>query len=315
MASDPRGDAVALPPTDTREPALISLLLPTRARPQWARGFFDSLVALTDVSDRLEIVMYLDDDDESSRGLTHEQLTIRAIVGPRQGMGANNTACSREARGELLMLANDDVVVATRGWDQALRRCHARFPDGIYLAWVNDRFKKHRLSTFPVLSRRVCEVLEEPYPLAYNGGLIDVELFDIFTRLRQLGHNRLIYLDDVVFEHLHYRTGKSPFDETYRRRGRFDDDPVFMARRAVRQRQAERLVAAILDQPLPPRLAMRDAVWPRNPIAAVTGFARAFLTDRQLPLSRRWFLFSWYCARFAVATLGPKGRRPCVHPS
>lgn len=34
---------------------------------------------------------------------------------------------------------------------------------------------------------------------------------------------------DVVFEHLHYRTGKAACDETYKRRGRFEDDPTFIA--------------------------------------------------------------------------------------
>jgi len=33
--------------------------------------------------------------------------------------------------------------------------------------------------------------------------------------MQRAGHDRIRYLEDVIFEHLHYRTGKVAVDETY----------------------------------------------------------------------------------------------------
>jgi hypothetical protein len=49
----------------------------------------------------------------------------------------------------------------------------------------------------------------------------------------------------VIFEHLHYRTGKTPFDETYNQRDRFGDVHTFMSLIGARDWAAERLKAII----------------------------------------------------------------------
>ena len=44
----------------------ISLLLPTRGRPAWVERLFDSIVATASQLARIEVVMYVDDDDAGS---------------------------------------------------------------------------------------------------------------------------------------------------------------------------------------------------------------------------------------------------------
>src|SRR6185436_8988240 len=100
----------------------------------------------------------------------------------------------------------------------------AQFPDGIYFGYGNDLFKGARIGTFPILSRRTCDLLVSPYPEAFRGGLIDYHLFDVFKRLERLGYPRIRYQPELILEHMHYRTGKTPYDATYSRRGRWDDD-------------------------------------------------------------------------------------------
>jgi len=220
-------------------------------------------------------------------------------------MGAINAACLGRASGEIIMLGNDDVIVQTEGWDAHVRSGHARFPDGIYLAWPNDRFASHRISTFPIVSRRTCDVLVEPFPLAYRSAFIDYDLFDMFTRLKRLGHDRMMYMRGLVFEHRHHRTGKRAADATTRRHRRFDDDTAFLSRRGVRQRQAERLAAAVERLEFPSVVMAAPLVPPSNLLSALWRFAIAFLGDRGLPLRRRGYLFVWYCGRYLAARLLP----------
>ncbi len=283
-------------------PSVISVLLPTRGRPLQAQQFLETLFWRAECPDAVQVVLYVDEDDETAANLGHAGLSITRIVGPRFTMGSANSTCLAGSTGEIVMLANDDLIVESDAWDTQLRQVHERFSDGVYLAWVNDRFKRRRMSTFPVLSRTVCDLLGEPYPPAYRSAFIDYELFDIFTRLRRLGHNRLVYLDDVVFEHRHHRLGKRGRDATAQHRRRFEDDWTFLARRDARQAQATRLRALIEGTPASPiPEATEPAETPAHAISALGAFAEAFLTDRGLPLRRRAYLFTWYCGRYAAA--------------
>jgi ABC-type polysaccharide/polyol phosphate transport system ATPase subunit len=266
--------------------ARISVLLPTRGRPELLRRFLESVLARSERPDLVEVVVYADEDDQPSQRSEVEGLEVRTIVGPRVSMGQYNTACFEAARGDIVVLGNDDVVIQTRGWDRKLREMDATVDDRIYLAYPNDLFKGRDLSAFPILSRRTCHLLERPFPREYRGAFIDYHLLDIFKRLERRGHQRLIYLEDVVFEHMHYRTGKGDYDEIYRKRRRFGDDDTFLELRLERSAAALRLLAVVEGAPAS---------------SAATGTApgplSALLFDGELPLSWRLRLFAWFIAR------------------
>jgi hypothetical protein len=180
-------------------------------------------------------------------------------------------------------------VIQTRGWDRKVREMHAAMQDRVYLAYPNDLFKGRGLSAFPILSRAACQLLGEPFPRAYRGAFIDYHLLDIFKRLERHGHSRLIYLEDVVFEHMHYRTGKGDYDEVYGKRDRFGDDDTFLRMRDARDAAARRLLAAIEGESA------------RRPPAAAAptppDLLRVSLLDRELPFAWRLRLFFWFVAR------------------
>jgi hypothetical protein len=222
-------------------------------------------------------------------------------------MGTYNTECLGRASGRIVMLINDDVLMRTPAWDEHLRELDHEFKDGIYLGYGNDLFKGRRISTFPILSRRTCDVLVTPFPSQYRGSLIDYHLFDTFKRLQKMGHDRIRYLEHVIFEHLHYRTGKTPFDATYAHRQRFADDGTFAGLRNQRQVSAGRLAAAIdgkVFQSLPEQPAGYEP--PKTIRRVLSGYARTFLGDSGLPWAWRLFLFAWYCGRHLAA----RGYRP-----
>jgi hypothetical protein len=287
---------------------VISLLLPTRGRPALVRRLFASMARMTARPERVEVILYVDEDDVGSHDLDSTDFRTVRIIGPRLSMGDYNSACLKQARGDIIILANDDMVIRTPGWDEKIAAMHARIADGVYLAYPNDLFKGSRLATFPILSRRCCDLLGEPYPSAYRGAFIDAHLLDAFKRLQRAGYDRIEYLGDVVFEHLHYRTGKAPYDETYRRRGRFGDDFTFIALCETRSRAARRLLSAIRGEAVPAlERADCEAYVPTGVFTAVACFARRLLFDTELPLRWRGFLFYWFVGRYLAGRglLGP----------
>lgn len=296
-----------------KEP-VISLLLPTRGRPALVERFFGSVVAHTDCIDDIEVILYIDDDDIGSHHLDSEKLFVNRIVGPRISMGGYNSACYAVAQGRIIILVNDDMVINTPGWDRKIIDLDERISDKIYLAYGNDLFNKKRLCTFPILSRQTCEILQEPYPKEYLGAFIDYHIFDIFKRLQNAGYDRIHYLDDVVFEHLHYRTGKASFDATYQKRGRFADDEIFLSLIGARKKASARLLRFLRglewhDMAQEMDDSCQSVGDGRVPKGAMLGtlsgtmmmLARNILLDKSLPLRWRTYLYAWFLGRYMAA--------------
>lgn len=277
----------------------ISLLLPTRGRPHLVQRFFQSLIAQTANLKDVEVVLYVDDDDHGSHSLDCDGISLAKIIGPPLSMGGYNTACLSRSSGEIVVLMNDDVVVRTPGWDGQIIRFAAGIPDGIFLAYGNDLHMGKRMCTFPILSRKACKVMIKPYPGEYQGGFIDWHLLDVFKRLKYMGQNRIFYLDELVFEHLHLDAGKAGSDPTYQSRGRYEGDWTFVSLRDLRQVTAERLRAVIMGRPLPelsPASGLPSR--PGNDIWVLLRYASVFLLDFALPIHERLHLFAWMTARY-----------------
>lgn len=277
----------------------ISLLLPTRGRPELVKRFLRSVVEQSTHPALIEVILCVDDDDVESHGIIFDELALKLVIGPRQTMGAYNAECLRNASGEITIAVNDDIVVRSKGWDEKVRELDARYPDGIYLGYGNDLFKGPKLCTFPILSRKTCSVLAEPYPAIYKGAFIDVHLMDIFRRLEKRGYARIAYAPDIVFEHVHYRNNADLLDETYTDRSRFGDDLTFIALAGARRLEANRLLALVSGGSPEKRCsAQQNAVEPTNLIGIWPLCVREFLLDFGLPLSWRSYLFAWMVARY-----------------
>ena len=279
--------------------ARISLLLPTRGRQHLLRRLFDSLVMHTAHLEDLEVILYLDDDDETGHDIGDDRFSLIKIIGPRSSMGAYNTICLGRASGDLIMLINDDVIVRTSAWDRTVAELARRVSDGIFLAYPNDLHIGKRMCTFPIFTRKACEVLTRPYPEEYKSYFIDWHIFDIFKRLRAMGHARIFYLEDVVFEHCHYMAGKAELDATYRVKNYYQDDWTFLKLRSLRQRMAERLAASISGKPIPD-LQILPAPTPRpdKTSTVLIRYVLECLCDPVLPIRERVRLFIWLTGRY-----------------
>ncbi|MDH5763077.1 MAG: hypothetical protein OEZ51_08850 [Nitrospinota bacterium] len=271
----------------------LSILLPTRGRPDRAEQFLRSVAEMSADPANIEIILYVDKDDPASHAIDCEAIPVIRIIGPSLTMGGLNTACYRRSTGDIIVPLNDDMIIRTPDWDRKIRDVHDRFPDGIYLAYPNDLHAGETFPSTPILSRTTCQRLISPYPEVYAGGFIDYHLMDIFKRLQVLGENRVVYLKDLVIEHMHPQYGKAETDATYRRRGPLDvGDDVFIGLRGYRQKAAQRLASAIKDQPSPDLPDLGKApLLPDNDFLAVGHFLNVFLADGAIPLHWRAHLF------------------------
>lgn len=219
----------------------ISMILPTRERPALARRMLDSAFESADRPDGLEAVLYVDRDDTPSHGIDHAGLNVVKLIGPRAKMGAITQACFAASHGRVLMLVNDDQVFRTTGWDTELLNTFARIPDDVALVWGNDLCRGATFPTHPVLSRTVCEILGGVCPRAYRRDYIDTHIYDVFCTLRRLGHDRLVHLSHLVFEHLQVDVGKADVDNTSIKLSKSDDEITYIAWAEERRLAAARL--------------------------------------------------------------------------
>ncbi len=208
----------------------ISIILPTRGRAALLKRLFNSIAETTANPGAIEIILRMDEDDTESHEIGHPGLNIKKMI-RRAGatMGAITNESYAISTGRYIMLMNDDVVFRTQGWDKNVLQAFAKFPDDIALIYGNDLDQGEHMPTFPILSRRSIELFGGVCPSEYFNLCIDAHLFDIYSQLKALGHDRILYLEDTVFEHLHFIIGKSERDNTYIKKDEPHDHYLFLS--------------------------------------------------------------------------------------
>ena len=180
----------------------FSIIVPTRKRIGRLQSLLDSVVATAHQLSALEIVLVVDRDDRESTEFEDPRVRLnRVLVDPGLRMGALNMAGYRAASGRYLMLLNDDVVLRTEGWDQQVLGAFRSYPDGMVLVHVNDLLFRETLCIFPFVAREFCELTGGICEEGYRRYRIDDHIHNIFDLLSLLGHDRRIFLKDVIFEH------------------------------------------------------------------------------------------------------------------
>ncbi|MDE2095749.1 MAG: glycosyltransferase family 2 protein [Patescibacteria group bacterium] len=106
---------------------MVSVLLPTRGRVPWLVESIDTLYSLAWDPAEIEVLFRADDDDDATIEACRKLLSLipgRLFVGPRGGgyhdmcLWINHLAS--QARGDWLLVWNDDVTMTTQWWDQYL---------------------------------------------------------------------------------------------------------------------------------------------------------------------------------------------------
>ena len=110
-------------------PYLVSVLLPTRGRPEWMLKAVSSIITNAAHPEKVQILLNIDNDDINSYHEAYAKLeaitpNYKVIYSPR-GLGYGdlhthvNDLCAI-AGGEYLFLWNDDALLMTPAWDEIL---------------------------------------------------------------------------------------------------------------------------------------------------------------------------------------------------
>jgi GT2 family glycosyltransferase len=235
----------------------FSILLPTRGRPSLVERLFESILRTAHDPSSIEIILYIDADDLLSHGIEMQGLKVTKLINPPgRSMGQIFKECYEISTGRYIMLMNDDAVFRTKDWDLRVIDVFSKFQDDIAFVYCNDLDQGANVPTFPILSRRVCELLGGVCPTGYLNLHIESHIIDIFKQLKHYGHNRIVYLSDVIIEHLHYSIGKSGHDETYLKKDPMHDERLFIALDEERKRMALKLSQYINEYGVKPTVSI-----------------------------------------------------------
>jgi len=99
----------------------ISVIIPTRKRPEHLTRCLDALVRQTHVIDEIQVGVR-EDDAESAGVLTQfrERLPVVAVVPEGRGVVGSMDACLRKAKGDFVALLDDDVEVPANWLERML---------------------------------------------------------------------------------------------------------------------------------------------------------------------------------------------------
>jgi glycosyltransferase involved in cell wall biosynthesis len=139
--------------------SLISVILPSRGRPDSLRAAVASLLAGEDPG--IEVIVGLDEDDPTrviAEGLVANIPGARVSVNPRQkSVGELFNKLYSESSGDWFIPFPDDYTMSVPDWGARLRDAVKMMPCSLGVAYLADSLYPG-FSTFPVVSRRTIEL-------------------------------------------------------------------------------------------------------------------------------------------------------------
>jgi aspartyl/asparaginyl beta-hydroxylase (cupin superfamily) len=238
----------------------LSLLCPTRGRPRWLAALLRSVEQTAHRPDRVEVLCYVDNDDpELPRyqallgGGTFGRLG-RCVLHAGEPLGVPTAwnVLADLATGDYLLMANDDQLYVSYGWDLAVDAAAAALardhPDEIGCLYFDAGQYGSAAPDFPMISRAWYRALGYFAPTIFQQWSAEKWIFDI---AHQAG--RLNPVPGVFVEHRHYQEFKAPFDTTYQRHRltrekSFADQALFLRTRRERARAAAQLRDAMAQR-------------------------------------------------------------------
>lgn len=224
---------------------MISVLCPSRARPEQARELLETIRA-TAILQHVELILRLDDDDpylaDYADQVTGTDVTV--LVDKRVVLSKCWNDAAAVARNDVLMLCGDDIRFRTEGWDKRVLETIYNEPDRLVLVHGRDGIQDDRVATHPFMHRRWMETVGYFVPPLFASDWNDMwltEVADMIARRR--------YLVDVYTEHMHPVVGKGPMDQTHlerlERHRTQGVDQLYRDTADLRRQDADKLAAAI----------------------------------------------------------------------
>lgn len=218
----------------------ISLLLPTRKRPDNIVRLHTSVQETADNPSEIELIIAIDDDDTSYDELMENGLANTTFFKvPRQVLSKYWNDCYERASGDILMHCGDDIVFRTKSWDTIVKNTFDEYPDKIVFVFGDDGHWKDTFGTHGFIHRKWAETVGYFVPPYFSSDYNDTWLNDV---ARAIGRHRYI---DIYTEHMHPAFNKASWDENHQERlARHQQDNVgllYEMKFAERETDAEKL--------------------------------------------------------------------------
>lgn len=196
---------------------LISILTPTRGRPDNITRLISSALDTALHPNLIEFVFYVDYDDHSSDNVIERASMTGArtmtIVGDRIVLSEMWNVCARAAHADVMMHCGDDIVFRSEGWDKLVIDEFAKYPDGIVLVHGRDGYQDERLATHGFRHRNWMNVVGTFVPPYFSSDYNDTWVTEVADKL---GRRR--YIPEIYTEHMHPVVNKGPLDLTHQER-------------------------------------------------------------------------------------------------
>jgi hypothetical protein len=199
----------------------FSIVLASRERVGLLENLLNSIHNTTNLKDRVEVLVGVDDDDQQTLHFTRrfELPMVRFVVRPRSeklNEDYLNYLYRNFSRGRYLVVCNDDCLFSTPGWDDIARQRLGEYladkRDGVVYAWFADSLLKREYGMnyccFPLVSRRGADALGFMlHGLFYSWGA-DIAIWRVYNAV-----NRICDLSEIVIDHISHHSGKRERDE------------------------------------------------------------------------------------------------------
>lgn len=215
---------------------MISLLVPSRYRPEGLLEMVESAVSLADNPENIEVVAMIDNDD--TYDITHPNLSIYQV--PRTVLSEYWNLAYEKAQGPIYMHCGDDIRFRTKGWDTIVEWNFSQYPDRILFLYGRDGLQDEVLGTHGFLHKNWVDAVGYFVPPYFSSDYNDTWLNEVAEMI-----GRRIYEPKIYTEHMHPAANKGEWDKTHQERQQrhLDDkvDNLYQSKQKERQRDAEKL--------------------------------------------------------------------------
>jgi hypothetical protein len=199
---------------------MISLLLPTRKRPNNVKRLVDSLINTTSNINDIELYFYIDDDDNVSLELISKisnTINTKAIQGTYMSEHRTPTwymqnELVKACTGPIFFYGADDVVFRTKNWDVVINKLYNNYEDKILLAYAPDGFQGGAIpvATHGFLHKNWVDIIGYLFPPVFNVAYNDTWITEVSETIK-----RRTYITDMYIEHMHPAANKANWDDVY----------------------------------------------------------------------------------------------------
>lgn len=224
---------------------MISILLPSRGRPDNIRRLVNSILETATKTDDIEAIVRIDlDDPNYDEYMDNPPPLTTVFSGDRVVLSEMWNECYEKAKGDILMHCGDDIIFRTYGWDTKVVEEFNRYPDNIVFVFGNDGSPHNgKFGTHGFIHRKWVETVGYFVPPYFSSDYNDTWLNDVARIIGR--HNHI----DILTEHMHPDLGKGPLDQTHvdrlERHRRDNVAQIYADKLVERQKDAEKLMGVM----------------------------------------------------------------------